>query len=197
MLQKGVLSSAKEDKAIARPMLWLHMATIDLKPTMGTSYIHWLSKAFVEKDAIPRCEMPKGSLEGSSCICLLQMKSLLVGKGILMNSGHTSSHEDFKLPTTCAPAGTFYRKYLHFASSFTARRTATLSSANMSLSTHGRFQPRSKQRKTGREVDDTADKAYLGIRLAKTEATRPPFFVPDHLAPRCHSCKAGSVSYCR
>lgn len=148
MLQKGVLSSAKEDKAIARPMLWLHMATIDLKPTMGTSYIHWLSKAFVEKDAIPRCEMPKGSLEGSSCICLLQMKSRLVGKGILMNSGHTSSHEDFKLPTTCAPAGTFYRKYLHFASSFTARRTATLSSANMSLSTHGRFQPRSKQQKS-------------------------------------------------
>jgi hypothetical protein len=109
-------------------------------------YIGWVKHLL--KDAIPRCEMPKGSLEGSTCICLLQMKSLLVGKGILMNSGHTSSHEDFKLPTTCAPAGTFYRKYLHFASSFTARRTATLSSANMSLSTHGRFQPRSKQRKS-------------------------------------------------
>ena len=125
-------------------------------------YIGWVKHLL--KDAIPRCEMPKGSLEGSTCICLLQMKSLLVGKGILMNSGHTSSHEDFKLPTTCAPAGRFT------VNTYTLPPALPLggprhSPARTCLFQHtdGSSRDPSNENPTGREVDDTADKAYLGI----------------------------------
>ena len=31
---------------------------------------------------------------------------------------------------------------------------------------------------------------HVAHRRGRFEVTHPPFFVPDHLAPRCHSCKA-------
>ena len=30
------------------------------------------------------------------------------------------------------------------------------------------------------------------VSLTPAQAANPPFFVPDHLAPRCNSCKAAA-----
>lgn len=39
------------------------------------------------------------------------------------------------------------------------------------------------------EDRDTLQREHVSFNTRTVPATRPPFFVPDHLAPRCHSCK--------